>query len=242
MTRHETSLSAIEDRRMCWQEAGSGPPVVLVHGLGTSSDWWDRTIPALADRYRVLAVDLVGFGRSRGQPFRLDRAADEVAAWAASIGLERAAFVGHSMGGLVTADLAARHPGLVERLVLVDAAGLALPQRVTSHLLHVVRGGRNLPGRVYAIALEGVLRCGPLAIARAGHEILATDLADRLGRIRAPTLVVWGEHDWLLPIEFGRRLTAAISGVDPSFWTICTSTGKKRFLNWAMAPSRLRVT
>jgi pimeloyl-ACP methyl ester carboxylesterase len=212
MLSHAAHAAEDGSDRISWFEAGSGDPIVLVHGLGTSGAWWNRTIPALAERHRVLVVDLVGFGRSRGQPVRLGAAADQLAAWARATGLERAAFVGHSMGGLVVADLAARVPDLVERLILVDAAGLALPQHVTRHLANVVRGGGSLPLEVYPIALGCALQCGPVTIARAAHQILATDLADRLGRISAPTLVIWGARDRLLTPAFGRRLAAAITG------------------------------
>jgi pimeloyl-ACP methyl ester carboxylesterase len=207
-------VAEVDGLRIAWIEAGvgAGSPVVLVHGLGASHDWWRPTIAALAGRHRVLAVDLPGFGRSHGQPFRLDTAADVLAGWARQIGLDRAAFAGHSMGGLVCADLAARYPDLVERLVLVNAAGLALPQRVTRHLVNVARGGRHLPARVYPIALGCVLQAGPLTIAKASHQILATDLGERFRLITAPTLVVWGANDRLLPISFGRRLAAAIPG------------------------------
>ena len=212
--RHVTSIG---ERHIAWLEvapsAGSdAPPVVLVHGLGTSDRWWAPTIPVLAERYRVLAVDLVGFGRSAGQPVQLDVAADELAAWAHAIGLERAAWVGHSMGGQVTIDLAARYPDLVERLVLVDTAGLPVSKQVTRHLLNVVRAGPFLPLTAYPIAVECVLRSGPVAITRASHQILSTDLEARVRSICAPTLVVWGGRDRLLPPTYGRRLASLIPG------------------------------
>jgi pimeloyl-ACP methyl ester carboxylesterase len=217
MSWQRRHVTRVGERRIAWLEAGPTVPatpdvlpVVLVHGLGTSDRWWAPTIPVLAERRRVLAVDLVGFGRSAGQPVRLDIAADQLAAWAEAIGLERAAWVGHSMGGIVVTDLAARHPGLVKRLVLVNAAGLPISQRVTSHLRNILHATPVLPLAAYPIAVECVLRCGPLAIMRAGHQILATDLGDRLDAIRAPTLVIWGGRDRLLPPSYGRRMAARI--------------------------------
>ena len=217
MPRQQRHVTRIDERRIAWLEAAptsgrDAPPVVLVHGLGTSDRWWIPTIPVLAERYRVLAVDLVGFGRSAGQPVQLDAAADELAAWAAAIGLERATWVGHSMGGLVAIDLAARYPALVERLVLVDAAGLPVSKQVTRHLFNVVRASPFLPLAAYPVAVECVLRCGPVAITRASHQILSTDLETRVRSISAPTLVVWGGRDTLLPPSYGRRLAAMIPG------------------------------
>ena len=212
MRPQQRHVTVAGGHRIGWLETGAGPPVVLVHGLGTSGAWWSPSIPGLARHHRLLVVDLVGFGASRGQPFRLEAAAGQLGAWADEIGLERAAFVGHSMGGLVVADLAARRPELVERLVLVDSAGLALPQRVSGHLRNVLHGGRFLPLRAFPVAVLCALQCGPLTIARAAHQVLATDLGDRLGSITAPTLVVWGARDRLLPPDFGRRVAAAIPG------------------------------
>jgi pimeloyl-ACP methyl ester carboxylesterase len=216
-TRHVTQLG---EHHIAWLEAGASAtaspspsrPVVLVHGLGTSDRWWALTIPDLAERHRVLAVDLLGFGRSAGQPVRLDVAADQLAAWADSIGLDRATWVGHSMGGIAVADLAARRPDLVERLVLVDAAGLPVSRQVTRHLFNVVRASPFMPPAAYPIAIECVLRAGPIAITRASHQILATDIEARFRSISAPTLVVWGARDRLLPPSYGRRLAATIPG------------------------------
>ena len=116
------------------------------------------------------------------------------------------------MGGLVAADLAARHPDLVERLVLVDAAGLPISQRVVPHLLNFVRASPFMPAAAYPIAVECVVRCGPLAIMRASHQLLTMDLRKRYEWIRAPTRVLWGARDHLLPPSFGRRLVEAIPG------------------------------
>jgi pimeloyl-ACP methyl ester carboxylesterase len=215
-TRHVTQVG---DVPIGWLEAGpagrgdpTARPVVLVHGLGTCDLWWTPTISVLAENHRVLAVDLAGFGRTAGQPVRLDVAADQLAAWAEAIGLERATFVGHSMGGLVTADLAARHPEVVERLVLVDAAGLPISQRVSRHLMNFVRASPFMPAAAYPIAVECVLRCGPLAITRASHQLLTMDLTQRYEWIRAPTRILWGARDHVLPPPFGHRLAEAIPG------------------------------
>ncbi len=220
MVQRASHVTTVGRHRIGWVEAlpeGAAPnaeanPVVLIHGLGTSGAWWNPTIAGLGARRRVLLVDLPGFGSSRGQPFRLDAAADVVAAWLTEIGVARADVVGHSMGGFVAADLASRRPDLVGRLVLVDAAGLPIRGRVSGHIRNVVRGGVRAPIAMYPVALGCVVRAGPLTIARAAHQILASDATARLGRIAAPTLVVWGARDELLPASFGRRLAAAIPG------------------------------
>jgi pimeloyl-ACP methyl ester carboxylesterase len=110
------------------EEAGplDGPPVVLVHGFGGSSWSWRETMPALAAAgYRALALDLADFGladKSWDRDTTHARQADLVAAVMDARGIGSATLVGHSMGANVVAWLAARHPGRIDRVVLVDAA------------------------------------------------------------------------------------------------------------------------
>src|SRR4051812_18545192 len=88
--------------RIHYEVAGRGDPVVLIHGLGASTRWWQNVIPALEPRFRVFTIDLIGFGASRGR-FVLDRAARQLAHWMESNGLARAHVIGHSMGGYIAA-------------------------------------------------------------------------------------------------------------------------------------------
>lgn len=117
------------DGTRAWVEEASppdGPPVVLVHGFGGSAWSWRETVPALADAgYRVVALDLANFGlsdKSWDRDTSHARQADLVAGVLDLLGIESATVVGHSMGADVLAWLAVRHPGRVDRAVLVDAA------------------------------------------------------------------------------------------------------------------------
>lgn len=196
-----------------YQEAGAGAPLVLVHGLSGSSRWWRRNVEPLARRFRVFVIDLIRFGRSRGrQRFVLAEAADSLVAWMDRMGLERASFVGHSMGGYIAADLAARFADRVDRLVLVCAAALPLGRSHVGTAVGLAQAIRYLPLDFYPILLTDAYRAGPTTILRAGLELLAHNLTDRLGAIRAPVLVVWGQHDALVPLDVGRRLHAGIAG------------------------------
>ncbi|HEU5265247.1 MAG TPA: alpha/beta fold hydrolase, partial [Jatrophihabitans sp.] len=114
---------------IAYQAAGppDGPPVVLLHGLASDSDTWDRALGALAGHgLRVLAVDLLGHGRS-DKPvsgYRLDDFADSLAAVLDAMDLPAATLCGHSLGGAIAVHFGARHPGRVQRLVLVASGGL----------------------------------------------------------------------------------------------------------------------
>lgn len=114
-------------------EAGSGPPVVLLHGSGpgvTAYANWRLTIPGLAPRHRVLAPDLVGFGfteRPPGVRYDLATWVDQVVGLLDALDLERASVVGNSFGGALALRLAARHPDRVDRLVLMGSVGVPFP-------------------------------------------------------------------------------------------------------------------
>jgi len=109
-----------------YRMAGEGPAVVLVHGLTGSSTTWREVMPKLAERHLVLAPDLLGHGESakpRGD-YSLGAHASGVRDLMVALGIERATFVGHSLGGGVAMQLAYQFPQRCERLVLVASGGL----------------------------------------------------------------------------------------------------------------------
>jgi pimeloyl-ACP methyl ester carboxylesterase len=178
--------------------------VVLAHGLSGSARSWDRNRAALADRFEVHAVDLHAVSR----PFVLAEAADHLVAWMSERDLSRASLVGHSMGAAVALDLAARFPERVERLVLVDAAVRPMPLR--RRLGGAVVSGWRSPVSLKARTAADALRAGPVTLWRATRQVLEIDLTTRLSAVQAPTLVVWGELDTLVPLENGRDLVASL--------------------------------
>jgi pimeloyl-ACP methyl ester carboxylesterase len=97
-------------------------PVVLIHGWASSVDWWYRLTPVLARRYRVIRFDLLGHGGSEKPKdgYSMTHQADQIAAGMRKLGITRALVGGHSTGGEVAIALAARHPELVRRLVVLD--------------------------------------------------------------------------------------------------------------------------
>lgn len=106
-------------------ELGAGPPVVLIHGIGASVEYWQSNIEALAHQHRVFAVDLPGFGRSDKTAEELNETAlrQFIPRFLDSQGVERASLVGNSMGGLFALIAAVEYADRVNKLVLVDNAG-----------------------------------------------------------------------------------------------------------------------
>ena len=197
-------------RRCRWREAGSGPPLVLVHGLAGSWRWWRTVLPTLAAERSVQLVDLPGFGGLPGvRPFDSDAAVDWLARWSEAAELGPADVVGHSLGGLLCARLAARHPETVRKLVLVAPSGLPGRTAVgsTVPLLRVLLASRP---RFLALLARDAARSGPVTIATAARALLTADVRVDLAAVRAPTLVLLGRNDHLVPVAHGERLAQAL--------------------------------
>lgn len=123
---------SIQGRAICYVTAGQGPPVVLVHGFGTSMAIYAPQIRALAARFRVFAVDLLGHGFSEKPDidYTPEVYLDLLSGFLDAQGIDAADFVGHSMGGLLSICLAASAPGRVRRLVLLNSSSpLFRPER-----------------------------------------------------------------------------------------------------------------
>jgi len=185
--------------------------VVLVHGFAASHRWWAGALPALAERYRVYAVDLPGFGQTRPRrAFGFAQAVEMLAAWMEALGISSANLVGHSMGGQVCIRLAVRYPRLVDRLVLVNTSGLPLRRPLPLLMARALQVAALEPRGFSMGKMSGSLRAGPLVMISAARALLTDDVRAELSRISAPTLVVWGDQDHLVPLTSGVAIAAAI--------------------------------
>ncbi len=152
------SETILHGHRIAYRLAGDGPALVLLHGITSSADTWDRVLPALAEHYTVLVPDLIGHGRSakpRGD-YSMGAFASGLRDLMVALGIPRATVVGHSLGGGVAMQLTYQHPERVERLGLVDSGGLG-------RSVHVLLRAATLPGSEWVlpvIAGARVLRVG----------------------------------------------------------------------------------
>ena len=213
--------------RLHYLEAGSGDPLVLVHGLGShAAQDWGRLIVPLGRRFHVYAPDLPGFGQSERPPdadYSIPMQVEAVRAFMEAKGVRRARVAGISMGGWIVSRLAAEHPESVERLVVVDAAGMR-PERPdipaeallprdeagVRRLAAVVRHNAPVPPSFVARDILA-LRLREEWIVRRALESMGAGrdwLNGTLGRAEMPVLVVWGRQDALIPLAYGEGLQA----------------------------------
>jgi len=200
-----------------WEtRSGSGSPIVLIHGLGGSSDWWRNNVPVLAKRHTVAAVDLVGFGRNRlflrrsRLPLKFYEIAALLGRWIESTFREPVHLVGNSMGGHVAIHLAASRPDLVRSLTLVNSTGIPFAVKPGLHLENLVMP----PGiRSFALILaRDLFRSGPTALFLAFSRLLRDDARPLLRALRMPVLLLWGESDPLVPLAYAERMREEIAG------------------------------
>ncbi len=226
-------------------EAGdaANPTVVLLHGLGGSTDNWAFNTPALAAKYHVIALDQVGFGKS-DKPlinYRIGTYADFLDKFFSELKIEKATLVGNSLGGWIGALYTLKYPNKVEKLVLVDSAGFAPPkdfnykslQNLNPSTREQVRETLKLVIYNQALVTDAFVDSGITARVSAGDGYTIQALVDSIKRgedfldgklkdLKKPTLIVWGKQDGLTPLaEFGERFKREIAGSELIVYDQC---------------------
>ena len=206
---------------------GQGDPIVLLHGWGTSSQSLSAIAASLANGFRVLVMDLPGFGWSQAPPVawgtadyaaHVERLMDELA-------ITRASLVGHSFGGRIAISMSAGHPARVSRLVLVASAGIRPPRGIGYYVRVGIaktvrrffslpvwgRSGKRIIAKVYG-------RVGSRDFRVAGQmrptlvRVVNEDLTPLLPKVEAPTLILWGDQDREVPRSAMDTMAARIPG------------------------------
>lgn len=199
-------------------ETGEGDPLLLVHGWAASGKFWKNNVPELSNRYRCIVVDLPGYGESAKPAnfaYTIENYGESLLGLLNALDLPKVSLMGHSMGGMISLDLALKHPDRVNKLILVcapvqgktalfpHARFLALPSiKEISFTLSRARSLRLFVSR----SLGFIAKLDPelseeLALATFESlfgsiiSIVRTDLSKRLKHLRAPALVCYSDGD-----------------------------------------------
>ena len=230
-------------------EAGTGDPVVLIHGSGpgvTSYANWRLVLPALAENFRVLAPDMVGFGfseRSANIEYGIQTWADQVVGLMDTLELPKAHLVGNSFGGAIALRIAAQHPDRVGKLVLMGSMGVPFPiteglERVWGYepsfenmrkVLDVFAYSRDLVNDELAeVRYRGSIQPGfqesfaamfPAPRQRWVEAMCTPE--DEIRRLPHRTLIVHGREDQVIPVQTSLRLMKLMDNADLSVFSHC---------------------
>jgi pimeloyl-ACP methyl ester carboxylesterase len=231
----------IDGLRVHYRDEGSGPPLLLLHGVLSSLHTWDGWAERLRDRYRVIRLDIPGFGLTGPANFAYAR--DNYIAFfkqfAEALSLERFAIAGNSLGGYFAWNYALAYPDQVKRLILLDPAAypreLSLPLRLISNPVTGTIASWITPRwvtRLFIASAYGdenrvtdevvdryhrlLLREGNRAAARSIFAYVKTmrqQEPEGIPTLQPPVLLLWGERDTWIPVAESRRWKADLPGL-----------------------------
>ena len=234
-SRHAMNHVEVQGLRIAYEQAGAGPPLLLLHGILTDSRMFAPQLAGLADSFSLVACDIPGCGQSADPPasWRMPDFADCLAAFITTVGLRNPHVLGVSWGGVLALALCDRHPTIPARLVLVGAyagwAGSLPPEEFERRLTSCLReselpADRFVPGWLPGLftpaadpGLVGQVRdmmseFHPDGYRVMAHAVAEADLRPALPRIASPTLVIHGEADARSPVHVGEKLRDGIPG------------------------------
>lgn len=226
------SSSLASSDLLYFTERGSGPPLLLVHGLMVTGEMFEPVLEHFAARRRVIVPDLRGHGRSRGlpPPYHAAQLAADLARLLDHLGIDSTAVLGYSQGGAIAQQLVLDHPGRCERLVLACTYAFnmaTLREKLEGHLVplllpmlgmrrfaqFVVRQGAQQLSHGRGSWLAGLMADQDRRLmVSAWRETMAFDSRRRLAEIRCPTLVVAGSNDQAVPMHHAQMLHDGIPG------------------------------
>lgn len=234
---NESGLVDCDSRPIAWREAGTGMPVVFLHGMPGSRTSWDEQLAALKHRFRCIAWDMPGYGGSDPLPVHSDF--PELIARlrhfvTGVLGVSKAHLVGLSLGGMIALHAAARREDFVASLCILDCSpcfgfdGNSDPEAFVRSVLTGIRESVSVEAFAAGIvsgivgphcarnrldaAVRSMSRASESGLEMAARLIACHDVRDGLGVISVPSLIMTGEQDVDTPPAYGRHIANSISG------------------------------
>jgi pimeloyl-ACP methyl ester carboxylesterase len=241
--------------RIAYQQRGSGPPLLLLHGAVCDNRVWRVELESLSDAFMVVAWDAPGCGASLDPPehTRMPEYGDYLAHFIDALGFGAPHVLGHSWGSALALELYRQRPDLVRSLLLVGAyagwAGSLPPDGVEKRLQFALRTAELRPNAFEPTTMPGLFsdampddrakelamvmsEIRPAATRAMAHALAEADLRDVLPHIEVPTLLLYGDADERSPLNVARALHASIPG---STLTVMPGLGHECYLESAQA-------
>ena len=230
----DTQFAVIQGQRVHFQDSGpkEAPVLLMLHGFGSSLQTWDAWADSLQKHYRVIRLDLPGFGLSGASPNNAYSEVDDVqfvGNFVTAMSIPEFSLIGHSMGGKIAWNVAAAYPSKVKQLILIAPDGYADPEDIGAKPYEIPRFMQvmkySLPKFFVRKSLEPAFYDGKAltedlltryhdflrapgvrqAIIDRANQTINTDPVARLKNITAPTLLLWGDSDRMIPPENAAR-------------------------------------
>lgn len=204
---------------------GKGRSLILLHGWGCDSKIWESTMLYLSSFAKVVSLDLPGFGKSGfpKKPWPLSNYARILKKIIKELRLEKPIILGHSFGGQIAIKFAVCCPKLVDKLILVDSAGIKPKKGISWWLLFLTAKIGKLPFQVppFSFLFQNFRRIFYKSIKRTDYLeagklketfllVIKEDITPLLSKISAPTLIIWGEEDKEVPLKSAQTLLSKI--------------------------------
>jgi len=221
----------IDGNAIRYVEAGTSKEnLLLIHGLGASAERWEHVIPQFAKNYRVLVPDLIGFGLS-DKPlvdYTTDYLSEFITKFLKKLNIDSVSIIGSSLGGQIGAEFAYQNNSMVKKLILVSPSGMmkhstpALDAYVmaalypsdssASNAFQMMSGSKNIDKKT----VRGFVERMKLPNAKMAFMSTLLGLKDaeviseKLGSIKSPTLIIWGENDPVIPVKYAQSFVSEI--------------------------------
>lgn len=222
--------------RAAYSVQGEGPPLFLIHGIGASRHSWDGLVQAVSHNYRCIHYDLRGHGLSPKPkpPYTLDDLVEDLEALRAELGIEKAHFAGHSLGGMIGPAYARRYPDRVLSLGLLSTAAFrteddstkvkgvvaAMRSKGIAPVLEALKDrwftpefGQRRPD-VISRRMQQVIDCDPEVFLSVFDIYAGTEMAPWIHEVAAPSLVLTGENDGGCPPRLNEQIAKAMPNAE----------------------------
>jgi pimeloyl-ACP methyl ester carboxylesterase len=215
-------FTEIDNLKIAYQVEGTGPSVVLLHGWGGEANSFRPVFDWLSRFYQVYALDLPGFGLSEIPPTAWDASdyAKFLSAFFQKLNINKAHLIGHSYGGRISIVMAAEEPEKIDKLILVDSAGI-IPSRTTKYYIRIslakigrlmrccgTLGNKLADNITQRVGSKDYREAGPMRATMV--KSVNQNLRPLLPKIQASTLLIWGENDTDTPLSFGEIMEEEI--------------------------------
>jgi pimeloyl-ACP methyl ester carboxylesterase len=224
---------ALNDIQVYYEKHGKGEPLLLIHGLGSSTQDWELQIPYLAAHYQVIVFDLRGHGKTDkpNHPYTVSEFANDTLALIKALSLEKVHVVGHSLGGMIAFQLALDHPEYVKTLTIINSAPAVIFPGIKAQVLFYLRGvsvrlfgmkhlSHNLSKMLFPkpeqenlrlLFVQRWLENDPQAYINSLHAFKNWSVMHKLSEIKCPTLIITADNDYT-PVSFKEFYARLIPG------------------------------